>query len=207
MGTNNIRRTHLMEQTFVAGGEQHGYDLRRSSDKTVTWYEGPGLPSMSGSDGYLGWRLDLLDPNGAARGEMVAAEMRIRADRLIFTSMIPSDEQCGYGGEGWLIELSYLSGHPPSGILFDLNGDGYFTESEDLFTAQQDGAVVPMAANSKRLGDGVYQSPAILSGPVEYKFSGGGMSESEPGPEDLIVTTPENPGTAAAGRAAWLELQ
>jgi type IV pilus assembly protein PilY1 len=210
-GTAEISRDHLLEQSFFAGGSAHGYDLRVSTDHALKWYTGEGKPSGSEDPPeHLGWYLDLLDPMGedgpTARGELVAAELKVRGERIIVTSMIPSEEPCDYGGEGWLTELTYVDGRPPVGVLFDLNDDGVFDDLDTLDVVVDDPepgapATRQLGANAKASLIGIIQQPAIIgAGESEYKFASGGM------PADVEVTR-ENPGSAAGGRTAWGELQ
>jgi type IV pilus assembly protein PilY1 len=209
-GTAQIRREHLLEQEFFARGEAHGYDLRVSTDRQLTWYTDPGLPTGTQSPrAYMGWRLDMLDPTQGtltARGELIAAELKVRGDRIIVTSMIPSEEPCDFGGEGWLTELTYLDGRRPEGVLFDLNDDGVFDDLDTLSVSAvnpDSGATETrlIGGNSKASLIGIIQQPAIIgAGTQEYKFASGGM------PADVEVTR-ENPGGAAGGRTSWIELE
>jgi type IV pilus assembly protein PilY1 len=210
-GTGGLTRDHLLEQEFIARGTSNGYDLRVSSDHEINWHTATGVPTGAEDPaGYLGWRLDLLDPSGAGltpEGELIAAEIRARGERVIFTSMIPSEEPCEYGGEGWLIELSYLSGRRPAEVLFDLDDDGVFDERDMLTIAVPEGkdggegGTQSVGANAKKSRLGIIQQPAIIGAEdVEYKYASGGM------PADVEVTR-ENPGAARGGRASWLELE
>jgi type IV pilus assembly protein PilY1 len=208
-GTDELNRGHLLEQAFFAGGSAHGYDLRVSTSHSINWYTSPGLPSgAEDPPEHMGWYLDLLDPLGDSgpepRGELVAAEIKIRGDRVIVTSMIPSEEPCDFGGEGWLTELNYLDGSPPAGVLFDLNDDGVFDDLDTLTIIVEDDALETpgtrqVSANAKASLIGIVQQPAIIgAGKEEYKFASGGM------PADVEVTR-ENPGSAAGGRTSWVE--
>ena len=210
-GTRGILRSHLREQEFFGGGTAHGYDLRVSTSHGVTWHNAGGLPTgTEDPPEYLGWYLDLLDPLGdngpTPRGEVVAAEIKVRGERIIITSMIPSEEPCDFGGEGWLTELNYLDGNPPAEVLFDLNDDGAFDDLDTLAVTVEDQATREqqtrqVSANSKASRIGIIQQPAIIgAGREEYKFASGGM------PADVEVTR-ENPGSAAGGRTSWAELQ
>ncbi|MCG6940542.1 MAG: hypothetical protein LJE69_04755 [Thiohalocapsa sp.] len=210
-GTAGLRREHLQPQAFYAGGAAHGYDLRVSTSNTFKWYTGEDLPDgTEDPPEYMGWYLDLLDPRGddgpTPRGELVAAELKVRGERVIVTSMIPSEEPCDFGGEGWLTELNYLNGAPPAGVLFDLNDDGVFDDLDTLTVVVDDPDLETphtrqVGANAKASLIGIIQQPAIIgAGTREYKFASGGM------PADVEVTR-ENPGAAAGGRTSWLELE
>jgi type IV pilus assembly protein PilY1 len=206
-GTPTITRDDLLQQEFLAGATHFGFELRESSDYPMTWHQTAGMLPTGSEEvpAYLGWYLDLIDPTQAfgsqSVGELVAAEVRVRGDRIIFTSMIPSEEPCDFGGEGWLIELSYLTGQRPSDVLFDLDGDGLFTAYDQPRLDSNDQDSPRLNPNAKKSKIGIIQQPAIIGdGGREYKYASGGM------PADVEVTT-ENPGNASGGRASWLELE
>lgn len=53
-----------------------------------------------------GWYLDLIPPASSAQGEMVISKPLLIYDRLIFPTLIPSDQSCDAGGKGWIMDLS-----------------------------------------------------------------------------------------------------
>lgn len=203
-GTDTIHRADLMPQSFIASGQVHGYDVRVSSDEKPSLRSASGLP-VDGDGTHLGWYLDLkrpgVDGGLIAEGEMVAAELRVRGERVIFTTMIPSTEPCEFGGEGWLVELNYLTGGPPPvDVLFDLDGDRIFSDSDKMANGMSPNAI---ASGGGPSGDdsSIIQAPAIISaGEVEYKV----VSRTK---APHLQEFTENPGVAAGGRASWQELE
>ena len=49
--------------------------------------------------------MDLIAPSSSANGERVISKPLLVFDRLIFPTLVPSDEPCEFGGSGWLMEL------------------------------------------------------------------------------------------------------
>ena len=63
------------------------------------------------------------------RGEMQVSNSALRAGRIIFTTLIPDNDPCGFGGTSWLMEMDSLSGARLDEPPFDFNNDGLFTDS------------------------------------------------------------------------------
>jgi type IV pilus assembly protein PilY1 len=70
-----------------------------------------------------GWYLDLVSPSGY-NGERQVTDPLVRNDRVIFTTLIPSSDPCGFGGSSWLMVLDLLSGGRLTDAQLDTNGDG-----------------------------------------------------------------------------------
>jgi type IV pilus assembly protein PilY1 len=76
-----------------------------------------------------GWRIDLpvageriINEPGFPTG---AVQRRVR-----FTTLIPDDDPCGSGRQGFLMDIDLLSGGRFSSPVFDLSGDGAFDNSD-----------------------------------------------------------------------------
>jgi type IV pilus assembly protein PilY1 len=164
--TNRITRAHLLrqqilaEQCVVAGVSsactaQDAIKYRITSNAAIRWYGGSGLPgdpdgsgtpAVTTDDGYLGWYMDLYNTQGGNTnnyGERQVTNAVLRDQRIIFTTAIPDDDPCRYGGRGWIMELDARDGSRLDTSPFDVNGDGTFDLSsphDDFITAI---AVVP----------------------------------------------------------------
>src|SRR5207302_1445943 len=53
-----------------------------------------------------GWYITL-----PASGERVITDATIRAGRVIFNTLIPNTDPCGYGGSGWIMEVDVMTGN------------------------------------------------------------------------------------------------
>jgi type IV pilus assembly protein PilY1 len=167
--TNRIGRTHLLrqsilaEQCVVAGANAACTDTdaikyRITSDHGIRWYGGTGLPAdpdgtgtpaVTTDDGYLGWYIDLYNTqagNTNNYGERQVTNSVLRDQRVIFTTAIPDDDPCRYGGRGWIMELDARDGSRLDASPFDVNGDGVFDLSNpqsDFITAIPNGPSGP----------------------------------------------------------------
>lgn len=143
-----------------------------------------------------GWYLDLVSPvSPSLEGERVVSNVILRNDRIIFTTLIPSNNVCSYGGSSWLMELDAHNGSRLKYTPFDLNKDNQFNAAD--FVLYQGSKV---AVSGKRSKVGIITSPAIIdAGKVEYKYN--------PGSSGAIGITVENPGPTAFGRQSWHEIR
>jgi type IV pilus assembly protein PilY1 len=116
--TATLWRSNLQAQTIMAETSEYGYDLRETSNNAVDW------------NARQGWYLDLVPPSGAA-GERVVSTSIVKYDRVIFVTMIPSNDPCQPGGSSWIMELSTQTGGRPDTSPFDFNND-YKFDSADL---------------------------------------------------------------------------
>ncbi|MCQ4346458.1 PilC/PilY family type IV pilus protein [Pseudomonas stutzeri] len=144
----------------------------------------------SGNNQYPGWYLPLKAANAAAEGERVIYEARLRYDRVIFVTAIPSQDPCVAGGKSWLMEVSAQSGARLPYSVFDLDGDGDF----DADDGNDDGPLSGIPFE-----DGILGAPSIISaGEHEYKYMG-----STSGKVEIV----NEQGGFQSGRQSWLQLR
>lgn len=209
--TSGITRADLLIQRILTQAVVGGFDVRLTSNTAVTWHETTGKQSdhPTTPPSHMGWYLELREPlDGAARGEIQVTDPQARAGRIIFTTMVPTDpdtDHCSFGGDGWLMELNALTGARMGQPVFDLNSDAVFNLADTVtVTLTVDGTqqtITAGAPSGKKSTVGIIQEPAIIgAGTKEYKFASGAR-------EAAIEITVENPGDAAGGRRAWLQLQ
>ncbi|HXG28153.1 MAG TPA: PilC/PilY family type IV pilus protein [Nevskiales bacterium] len=115
---------------------------------------------------HKGWYIDL--PIG---GERQVANPILRGGRIIFTTLIPNNDPCGFGGDSWLMELDALSGSRLSFSPFDLNNDGVFTIG-DFVQITIGGNPVMVPVSGSKSTEGIIKTPGILN--AGGSGSGGG---------------------------------
>jgi len=176
------------------GTNDSTYELRvteKDSDDPIDW----------STD--LGWYMDLVDPDDSQNhGEKQVTDSILRNGRIIFTTLIPSEDPCDFGGTGWLMELGAETGGPLEDAPFDLNGDGLFNQ-EDYVDLDGDG-VGDVPPSGKKSTEGIIARPGVGAGTgtdddKEYKFSSGSTGN--------IERTVENAGAGYTGRTSWRELK
>lgn len=198
-GTADIGTEHLLQQHITAETTAGDYEVRVTSTNDVTWHTGAGKPADSPPSTHLGWFVNLVDPNGLPHGEIQVTDPQIRGGRVIFTSLIPSDLACAYGGIGWLMELQALTGLPDDRAVFDLNGDRLFNDQDLVRVDLGNGQFVLIAPGGKKSKVGAIQRPAIVdAGLIEYKYASGAR-------EGAIEITAESV-SKSRGRSSWFQL-
>jgi type IV pilus assembly protein PilY1 len=108
-----------------------------------------------------GWYLDFDSPEISGReGERLVQTPLLRGGRLIFNTLTPTTDSCGFGGSSWLMELNAYTGGRLLTSPFDVNGDGYITKA-DLVSVTIDGReqVVPSSGIRE---DNIRSAPTVV---------------------------------------------
>lgn len=177
-----VASTELQVQT-IGTTTFSGETVRTISDNPIDIW-GPGTGE------FMGWRVDL-----PLTAEKVVSNPLLRTGRVIFSTLVPSDQPCDVGGTSWLMELNFQNGGPPNFSVFDLNDDGIFNDN-DKATGQVVVGIDP--------GLGIMPQPAILDDPAhnrELKIVTGTSGD--------VKGVANNPGPIdpASGRRSWRQLQ
>ena len=90
--------------------------------------------------GKRGWYIDLVPPSGA-NGERITSDPRFLGSVLLATSIVPTNDICVPGGDGFLNAIDPFSGGSTSSVFFDANSDGLFDSSDMVKVAGKDVAV------------------------------------------------------------------
>jgi type IV pilus assembly protein PilY1 len=148
---------------------------------------------------HRGWYLDLLSPSGY-NGERAIAEPELRHDqRIIFTTIIPSNDPCRGGGTGWIMEFNRVTGGRFDRSVLDLDEDGRIDDG-DFIEVEIDGEIIRIPASGVSVPEdhGLPSRPTIISaGEIEYKLVPGTS-----GDVDTIIEL----GDEAAGRQSWRQI-
>ena len=109
--TDNADRRDKLEEKEITAEVANGEVMTRTITNDATPLT--GTPSSDGTPTVgvptvekHGWFIDLQLKGGSAKGERVIGKPLLIYDRLIFSTFVPSTNQCGYGGAGWLMELT-----------------------------------------------------------------------------------------------------
>jgi len=187
----SVVRADLTQQTILHEVVVGGHDVRVTSRYLVDWTT------------KHGWYLDLVNTDGGNVdnfGERQVSDPILRNGRVIFTTLIPSADPCAFGGTGWLMEMDAFGGGRLEWSPFDLDGDGEFTDTDEVTTTDENGNNVPVTVSGKKSTVGIIDTPGVLSnGNTEYKYTSGSSG--------AIETTTENPGLGDQGRQSWRQLQ
>ncbi|MDE2024282.1 MAG: hypothetical protein KGJ18_08740 [Gammaproteobacteria bacterium] len=202
-GTGAITRSQLLQQQILTTQQVTVNGITstiRVTTNNPTTSSPPGGPSAMTQPG---WYMDLLNQPGATgTGEMVISPAELDNGRVVFTTLIPNTNPCGFGGTSFLMELNALTGARLDTSPFDMNGDGHFTNGDFVTVTVTVGGVsqtltVPVSGLQSTVG--IIQTPAIISASsVEYKFASGSTGQ--------IMSVTESTGSGN-GRQSWVQLQ
>lgn len=154
--TTIANRSQLLQQSIIKEGSSNGKDYRLLSQNALS-----GIDWSS----KRGWYVDLYNSdsgNTENYGERLVTSPFLRDGRIVFTSLIPTDDICEPGGQGWVMELDAQTGGRANGIIFDLNSDGRFN-NEDYVEIDNNGSPDYVTVTGLKLGVGLPTAPAILS--------------------------------------------
>jgi type IV pilus assembly protein PilY1 len=157
-----------------------------------------------------GWYIDLFSPLRGYENEKQVTDAVVRDQRVIFTTLTPDTDPCGFGGTSWLMELDARDGSRLEISPFDVNNDGVFDTQDMVLTDLNDGngsrPIPPGGIRKKLVGAGILSRPTIVTGEfgsegkaVQYKY----MPSSS---GDIVVIT-ENPGADSTGRQSWRQIR
>ncbi len=217
-----FNRGHLLQQSIQQEVASGGFDLRVSTDNQIAWHSASGTPTGTPPTTHLGWYMDLLNlqldsssspTNSNNFGERQVSNAVLRNDRIIFTTLIPSNNDCDFGGSGWLMELDPADGSRVDFELFDINNDGVFDVNDMVqvtFDINGDGTI---DSNDKAFISGKKSTVGIIPTVSIIKKSGGGgecingiMVKYASGSMGAIEATANNCGPDALGRQTWRQL-
>ncbi len=160
---------------------------------------------------HMGWFTDLKVTGSSSNfGERQVSDSQLRPGRVIFTTILPSQDPCDFGGNGWLMELNSQNGGVPTFSPFDLNGDGFFN-NKDYVDLDNDKKGDAVAAGLKFEG-GLGSAPTYLRGDQTGAAGGGGGGGSGAGGQDFKVinlsngqirVVPNNPKQGEEFRQSW----
>jgi type IV pilus assembly protein PilY1 len=158
-GSRITSRTELQKQEIIkegdiaipqTGGESQQVSYRVTTDNTVDWAN------------KRGWYLDLMNTDGGNtdnKGERVIYAAALRDNRIIFTSMLPTDDVCEPGGSGWIMEFDAQSGSRVSDIIYDLDNDGQANDRVNIGTTSSPEMV---GVSGLQIGVGLPTAPGFV---------------------------------------------
>jgi type IV pilus assembly protein PilY1 len=153
--------------------------------------------TSNAAPGSRGWYMDLVSPSPTGfQGERVVSSPLLRNGRIIFTTLIPDPDPCGFGGDSWLMELDAITGKRLNESPFDLNRDGKFDNNDFV------PGTPPLPPSGMKSEVGITPEPGVLTDPkrgIEYKYM--------PGTTGNIQMIGENPGAGNVGRQSWRQIR
>lgn len=190
-------RASMLSQSITQEVSDFGFDLRITTDHTIDWST------------HNGWYMDLINTYGGNTnnvGERQVTDAVIRNGRVIFATLVPSDDDCKGGGTSWLMELDQYSGSRLPYSPFSLDGNTIFDTSDYIhIDTNNNGIVDPgeifIPASGKKSKVGIISTPSFINsedGQAEYQVTIGA--------DGKIEVTIGNPGVGTLGRQSWRQL-
>ncbi|ADJ28939.1 pilus assembly protein [Nitrosococcus watsonii] len=203
-----LKRSDLLQQKIVKevvqafdtnedGSGDTGYELRVTTSNPIDWST------------HEGWYMDLVNTeNGNTNnyGEKQVSDSVLRNNRIIFTTLLPSDNLCDFGGDSWLMELDAANGGHLPYAPFDLNNNGTFTRADyvNLGDTDGDGNNDYVSPGGKKSKVGITPTPGIIAG---HGTNSGWDANYASGSTGNIEVTVENAGPGYFGRTSWIQLR
>jgi type IV pilus assembly protein PilY1 len=203
--TTPVTRAGLLGQTitrYAATGDVNNDgavnaadDLRVVSNNVIDW------------NTHEGWALDLRTNQTDSTGEMSVTNPVLAAtspERIIFTTLVPQQTACSYGGTGWLMEVSPVNGGNLGVAVFDINNDGV-VDATDLVGGAGVSGINP--------GIGIMPEPVIVNDPdpnqpMDHKLISGSTGAVKAVKNYLTPPPPGGGGSGpGTGRRSWRQLQ
>ncbi|WP_249621074.1 PilC/PilY family type IV pilus protein [Desulfuromonas sp. CSMB_57] len=181
-----LDRSSLVKQDILAEVTFSGLTWRITSHKSDAAFAGK-----------RGWYLDLLTPVNVRKGERVVSVPLLRHGRVIFTTLIPSQDPCSAGGKSWLMELDARTGNRVGYAVFDVNRDGRIDASDVVAWGTDNASNFPSGVQV----DGIIKTGAVITaGATEKKYFG--KSDG-----DLFIATEPTDPDGGYGRRSWRQLK
>lgn len=179
-------RDDLLQQKIIEEAVVSGKRVRAVSAETL-------------NGNHEGWYLDLAwfedDGGGGPTGERVVAKANLRSDRVLFTTMTPTDDPCAFGGTSMIMALDLSSGSRLLHTYFDVDGDGELNENDDWRPDEDGDTTIPWSGISVP-EDGVVKGLSTLHKWICYAGSSGAL------PKCVPVA-----GSMREGRQSWREVR
>lgn len=180
-------RESLLEQKVLKEAVVNGRIVRAVTDHALTDEDG--------------WYLDLAwypeEGGTGPEGERVVARASLRSDRVLFTTMTPTDDPCAFGGSSIIMALNMSSGQRFPDPYFDVDGDGELGDSDNWHPEEGEGDSddIPWSGISDP-EDGVIKGVSPMYRWVCYAGSSGAT------PKCIRVS-----GSMREGRQSWRDVR
>lgn len=190
----------LQEQEIIY---ENVVEFEKPDGQSITWPVRAVSNNPVDYKSQRGWYLDLVSPVHDAQGERVVSAPLARSGRIIFTTLIPSDDPCEYGGTSWLMELDSRSGGRLDYSVFDLNLDEAFSLDDEITIMVDGEEIVVPVSGLKPTDEGILWAPKVLGDSSDDGLSDTKIFSVSTGE---IISVP-NKGTGVGGRHSWRQLR
>lgn len=180
----NSDRSTLQQQTIVYQG---AFGTSTTNVRVIS--------SNSVASTKQGWYLDLIY-NNTREGERSVSNPLLHNNRIIFTTLVPSQAVCVFGGYSWVMEMDVSTGGNLGSSVFDLNNDNKFDAGDQVVVS---GSSKVVSAIQTSTSEGIIKTPDIIgAGNYEYKYGSGSALGN-------VIVIKEK-GGGSGGRQSWRQI-
>lgn len=192
-----VARTRLRTQT-IGTATVAGQTVRSITNNTIdTWDDSGAGCNTTGTTRCMGWQVDLLTAASDTLGEMSVSNPVLLGGglpRIIFTTLIPTNEACSFGGTSWLMELNPANGGRLSSQVFDIDGDGQITSADMI------AGTTPVAGIGSDIG--IMPEPVIVRDPANKRDL-----KLIAGSSGTVKSVKNYVNQSSGGRQSWRQLK
>ncbi len=151
-------KNDLLKQSILNEIAKNQKVLRQVSHSDINWV----APKQIGEiKQHLGWYLDFfVSGRQTNQGEKMITQPLVQNGKIIFTTLIPNENPCDFGGQSWLMTLNAENGGALSDFSFDLNEDMKFDEQDSITVDNQGNKAIPAGLLSTV---GILPTPTLIS--------------------------------------------
>ena len=161
-------------------------DAPLSGDNAIT--------AASYNSGKKGWYINL-----PASGERIVSDANIRAGRVVFNTLIPNTDPCGFGGTGWVMEVDVMTGNRNDTPTFDTNDDKAISSADLDLNGTYDNASGRAVSSIPAAAGFLRAPPHTGQPPFENKYVNTSSGS--------VTVIGETAGMGSQGRASWRQVQ
>lgn len=192
-----VARTRLRAQT-IGTATVATQTVRSVTNNTIdVWDDSGSGCNTTGTTRCMGWRVDLLTAASSTLGEMSVSNSVLLGGglpRIIFTTLIPTNVACSFGGTSWLMELNPVNGGRLPDQVFDVNGDG-LVDSADMISG-----TTPVAGIGSDIG--IMPEPVIVRDPANKRDL-----KLVAGSSGTVKSIKNYVNKSSGGRQSWRQLR
>ncbi len=141
-----------------------------------------------------GWYINM-----PAAGERMVSDATIRAGRVIFNTLIPNTDPCGFGGTGWVMEVDVMTGNRNDSPTFDTNNDMQISSADLDLNGTYDNASGRAVSSIPAAAGFLRAPPRAGRPPFENKYVNTSSGS--------VTVIGETAGLGGQGRGSWRQLQ
>lgn len=193
-----VARTRLLTQT-VSTATVASQTVRSITNDAISIWDDTGTAcNPTGTNNRcMGWHVDLPTSASATLGEMSVSNSVLLGGslpRIIFTTLIPTNVACSFGGTSWLMELNPANGGRLAEQVFDVDGDGVITNADKI------SGTTPVAGIGSTIG--IMPEPVIVRDPANKRDL-----KLVAGSSGTIQSIKNYVSKPSGGRQSWRQLR